>query len=305
MASGAGYAAYIGIGEESTYGTGVAPSKFFRLIDESINLEYGKNYREILGSAVGRKTVSKKKSVTGSFKVLVPFNDTGILLKHALGDVSTAGSGPYTHTITAAALPTGLSIQVNRDTAAITGNASFRYTGCQITKLTLTQAMEDFCECTVDIVGEDLALTSAASPSYATDNYADWEGNTTISLNSQAQTARSVELVIENQLRENRYKLGQLTRTGLGRKQGTVTGKVEVEWDSTDELNLHLNQTDTPVSVAWAGASSHTLTWALSGSTVQSANVNASDPDDIIIPVEFEADLEDLTVTLVNGDSSY
>lgn len=306
MAAGAGYPAYIGVGEESTFGTGVAPTKFFRLVDESLSLDYGKHYREILGSNLTRKTISKKKSVGGSFKILAPFDDLGILFKHALGDVSTSGVGPYTHTITAVtSLPTGLSIQVNRDTATITGNASFRYTGCQISKLTLTQAMEEFCEVTVDVVGTDLSLVSAASPSYAADNYADWENNTTIELNSVSQCARSVELSIENQLRENRYCLGSLTRTGLGRRQSMVTAKVDVEWDSLDEYNLFLNQTDTPVSIAWSGASSYSLTCALSSSNVQAANVNASDTDDIIIPVEIEGNLEDLTVTLVNGDASY
>ena len=298
----------IGIGEETTYGTAVAATEFYYLLEPpSIDLGRKKTLKPVMGNAFTRKATDARREPTISFKILVSYDELGFLLAHAIGDssVATTGSGPYTHTIAGASMPVGLTVEADYGAASMTGGTTPAFTGCQISKLSITQAHNDFAEVSVECTAEDVAQVTKASPTYPTDNFLEYASLGTVEINSVAQNARSCELTISNELRSDRFNLGSKSRVGIGRKRMTVTGKIEVEMDAMTEMNLSLNGTDTPITLTWTGASSHSLTITFQDFTKQDPNPTASGDDDWIVPVEFDADGDKLTATLINADASY
>jgi len=304
----AGFESTIGIGEESTYGTAVTASNFFHLTEPpTFDLSYPRNLKRTMGGQFTRKTINARREPKISFNIITSYDDFGWLLKHAIGDssVATSGSGPYTHTIAASTMPTGLTIEADYGAATLTTGTTPAFTGCMIEKLTLTQAHSEFLEVAVECVAEDVSYVSKQSPSYATDNFIDYADLGTAQINSNAQYLRNLEISITNDLRADRFVMGSLVRNGLDRKTMTVTGTAEVEFDSMDELNLAVNGTDTAMTFTWTGASGHSLSMVLSGSNIMAANPTASGEDDYTVPIEFDADGDALTATLINGDASY
>src|SRR5262245_57998791 len=125
MPTGFGTNAWLGWGQESTYGTGVVPAKWIEIMEESIEGKQSYISKPTLRSASLTQRVKSKKSVEGSFKFNFGFEGAEQLLKHALGSVGTVGAGPYVHTFSLAnVLPTGLTFEVNRDQAAIGGSSA-------------------------------------------------------------------------------------------------------------------------------------------------------------------------------------
>jgi len=304
MATGAGINSFISLGEESTYGTAVSTTDHFRLISEAITVEDGYNLRPYLSTAVARQKIRNRRNVSGSFTIPASYGGMGLLLKHVLGDVSTAGAGPYTHTITDATLPTGLTIQVDRDSAGVGGSSAFRYAGCQISSFTMSQSMEEEAQISCDILGKVVTNESAATPSYPAAAYADWTGVTASSLDGNAFTARELEVSIQNELRDGGYKLGTRERQHLGRKGGTVTMKFNGDFDGLDFFTDYIGGSTGTAVATWSDGT-NSVSFSLANACVQNANPTASDPDDIVYDVEIEGDLGDLTVTLINSDSSY
>ncbi len=304
----AGFESTIGIGEESTYGTAVAATAWYHLTEPpTFEFSYPRNLKRTMGGQFTRKAIDARREPTVSFKIITSYDDLGWLLKHAIGDssVATSGAGPYTHTIAASTMPTGLTIEADYGASTLTSGTTPAFTGCMIEKMTLTQAHSDFLEVSIDAVAESVDYVTKAAVSYATDNFIDYADLGTATINSNAQFLRNLEITINNDLRSDRFVMGSKTRNGLDRKTMTVTGTAEVEFDSMDEVNLAVNATDTAMTFTWSGASSHSLSMALSGSNIMSANPSASGEDDYTVGLEFDADGDALTATLINADASY
>lgn len=304
MGTAAGINAFISLGEESTFGTAVSVTDHFRLIDESINVEDGYNLRQYLSTAVARQKIRNKRNVSGSFTIPASYGGIGLLLKHVLGDVSTAGSGPYTHTITDAAIPTGLTIQVDRDTSGVGGSSAYKFAGCQISALNFSQSMEEELQISAEIMGKTVTNVAAATPSYPSATYADWTAVTAVTFDGTTFTAREIEVGISNDLRADGYILGDRERQHLGRKGGTVTMKFNGEYDKLDFFTDYIGGTTGTAVATWSDGT-NSLSFSLANACIQNSNPNASDADDIVYDLEMEGDLDDLTVTLVNSDASY
>src|SRR5687768_2099581 len=122
MSQGQGYAAYAGIGVESTYGTAVAGSKWFQIVSESMKGKRGRIPSKVLGQLSMGRTTRGKAVVGGGFSMQMHWNGFERIIADAFGasSVTTSGSDPYTHTYALkAALPVGLTVLINRDAANI------------------------------------------------------------------------------------------------------------------------------------------------------------------------------------------
>lgn len=166
--------AKLGFAFETSFGTGVAPTTFLpgtedirvnipRLREES---PYGG--RNLLPADPGRK------EVRGGTKGHTAYpNAIGVLLKAALGDPSTSGTGPYTHTFTPPSGPVSdtqalPSVSLTRGA----GSRTRRYVGGQLNQLTVNAPVDgrvafdgdwifkDF----VDGVADPVAVLESASP---------------------------------------------------------------------------------------------------------------------------------------------
>lgn len=236
-----GYNAWVGYAEESTYGTPVTATKFLEIESEGIKSEQKPNVVPLLGHVSQRRTVTGKKSVSGSFRAPVLWEGVEKLFKHAFGSVNTTGpaSGLYTHTFSLAAdLPTGLTIEVNRDDAAISGNGSFQYAGCKINKLTLDQQHEQPLMMEVDILGKDLAMIAATAKTFPTYDAVDYAQVTVAQIDPGGGAEftlplKSLKITIDNALHDDQYRLGSATRAGLTRgSQRKVMLEAEIEFES-------------------------------------------------------------------------
>jgi hypothetical protein len=73
-------------------------------------------------------------------------------------------------------LPVGLTVEVNRDAVGIGGSSADVYSGCQISKLTFKQSMEDALNITAEVIGKDGVFDVLSTPSFVIPpGIFDWE----------------------------------------------------------------------------------------------------------------------------------
>ena len=160
---------HIGLGLESTFGTGVAPDIFFPGT-ESINHTIPQLRDENpwgglddLGSDPGRQ------SFAGQINLQAYPATMGHLMNALLGGVTVAGGGPpYVHTFKRAAKVSatqarpGYSMQVSK------GGEHWRFSGGQCTQVSLTQNAGDRLAVSSDWLFKAATEVSAATPSLPT-----------------------------------------------------------------------------------------------------------------------------------------
>lgn len=150
----------IGIGPEETFGTPVAPTIFLNGT-ESISEERGR-LREsmVFGSRFQQPADAGRLRISGPIDGIHARPVTiGHLLRAALGEPETEGSGPYIHTFepgnasfsAVAALPP-YSITVKRSPTMIQ-----RYSGGQLNQLTLAQSRDDALVVSTDWIAKGVA----------------------------------------------------------------------------------------------------------------------------------------------------
>lgn len=307
MSIGLGQNAWLGFAPESVYGTAVASTKFIEVQKENFKGEQGRVSKPSLRRVSQDHRVRKKVSVTGGFEAQFSYDGLELLLKHALGTNNTTGAGPYTHTMSgAAALPVGLTFHVNRDAAAVGVGSAFVYKGCQIQKLTLKQEAEDFLMLAAEILGKDFANENIETPTFPTFSGADWE-DFACTIGGSAVAVESMELNIENTLAAERYKLGQLTRKGLGRAGNRkITGSVTLEFEQLTEYTRYKDLTAAAIVFTWTGPAGTSLTITLPVCEFTAGDPEVADAGPIKLKLDFEAymtttDGDEISLVLINN----
>lgn len=310
MATGFGYNGWIGFATESTYGTYVAAQKFIEITKESIVPERKRLTRPSLRQISVANSYSGKRIVKGSFTAQFNVNGMEKLLYHALGTDSTSGTNPYTHAYTCAdTLPTGLSFHVNRDAANVGTGSAFKYMGCNISKLTLTQKMEEPLEITCDIIGQDWGVLNVETPTFPTVALLDYSQLGTFTVGGSTFVISDFEVSVENALVSDRYYLGADKVRGLGRSgPRKVSGSFTKEFESLTEYNLFRNLTSSAIVATWTSGST-SLSLSLPNCYLQTGEPSISDAGPIKQKFEFEAIRsstagDELALTLINTTAS-
>lgn len=213
-----------------------------------------KSPRAELESQILRADRMSGKSRTGNQTPGGPINGElqpatwGILLKHALGadvpgtEVSTSGSGPYTHVLQGGAiLPEGLTIEKafefpsgdDADTIIL------RYLGCRINQFFMSCTTNAMVSVRVDpMAKEEVDVSDSGSmdptPIYASNNEPFVSFEAAIDLDMDADgvvesvaTAKSIDLTINNQLAAEEFALnGEDTRADLPEQKRIVSGNI-------------------------------------------------------------------------------
>jgi hypothetical protein len=259
-----GYGAWIGYAEESSFGTPVTATKFLEIESESIKAEKKLNVVPLLGHVSQRRTVASKMNVNGQFRAPVLWEGIERFFKHALGSVNTTGpsGGLYTHTFSLAAdLPTGLTIEVNRDDAAISGNGAFQYAGCKINKFVLAQEMEQPLMMEVDILGTSLAMIAATSKTFPTYDAIDYAQLTVAQIDPGGGAEfslplRTLKITIDNALHDDQYRLGSANRAGITRGgQRKVNIEAEIEFESLTAYTYYRTLANDNLRFKWVSGS--------------------------------------------------
>ena len=249
------------IGQESTWGTAVSRTVHLPLLaGASLDEKVMREPRPGLytGDVTRRSTIDKGQRVSGKLPILMTYENCGILLKHVMGAVATAGpSGTeYTHTNTLATLD-GLGLTLEK----IRGNStnSIIAEGCKFSRAVLKCSPSlGYLRFDGDVIGE---TSDSNSPSAAatvslgagqSPILAHQMGN--LSLNGTNYNPIEFTLTIERGLD------GGVQLLGSKFVREPTSGWVRVKLDILVE-----NLSDTPMTEYLAGTSSADVTFAFAG----------------------------------------
>jgi hypothetical protein len=253
----------LGIGEESTYGTGVAVDRFLPFRSSSIDVE--KARLDDPGIVPGQRAIRRSQLAVGSTTVAGDLqyslfqSDIAVFFKHLLGSVVTTGSGPYVHTITPGSTDgLGLTIQEGAPDNAGTVRP-FTYSGCKVAAITISAAQDD-ATFTVSIVGQDdhtvaeggvYVLQTATLPAglarFLPEHFA-FTLDKTGAAGETSQCVRSFSLTITNTMDTERFCLGSNIRKEpllVAGQSLSVTGSIELEWTDITDYDRFAAQTIT------------------------------------------------------------
>ena len=170
--SGPAQLAHIGLGKETTWGTGVPPTLFISG-SKDVNIEIARMRIEGPHATPAQlKSDAGRKSVRGGMSGIPGYTDAiGHLLRALLGDPSTSGTGPYTHVFDAANGPADrkyarppYSLQWTAD------GVTRRYVGGQLGQIVFDQRADDYLKLNLDWIFKDHQDgVTEATPTYPTD----------------------------------------------------------------------------------------------------------------------------------------
>lgn len=260
---GLGLVGFLGIGQESTYGSAVSRTNFFEINEESIEVSEGR----IESAALARVGMLNTKlaqggiGVSGGFGFDAQYGGWERLLKHLFGTITSSNPDPtnaatvWDHKFTIAdTLPTGLTVEVFRDTGGFTTepNKSFLYQGCALTSGTFSCGVDDLLRTRFELMGRQEARAAKSTPTYDTSKLAVYHQGT-ILYNGDDKEVSEFSVTLNNSL-EFRPKLG--SRIGRQPKRSgklQVTGSFVMEFISWAEYDDFRNATERTFTAEFLG----------------------------------------------------
>lgn len=266
----------IGFATESTFRTAATPTRWLEVLgDES--LDYQKTVKQGQGLRVGSRVArSVRRVVTsvgagGDFSTEAISKGMGLLWQWLLGTgASTLVSGStYQQVFTLGDAPASLTIQKGIVEAGGTVDP-ITFLGCMASGFEIDFSNADIVTVKASVDAADVSTATAyAAPSYASGaNLFHFAGGsistgaltapTTTALASGATPVTNVRggsISVDHSLRDDRYNLG-----GAGKKSKqlhgltSITGKLDVEYDSTTFRDAVLNETPMSLILTWTTA---------------------------------------------------
>lgn len=320
MSQGYGYAAYAGIGVESTYGTAVAGSKWFQILSESIKASRKLTPNKSLGFLSMGRTTRARAIVAGGLSMVMHWNGFERIIADAMGasSITTTGANPYTHTgALKAAMPTGLTVLVNRDAANVGTGSMRQLVGCHISKLKFSQKLDEPLIIEPEFVGSNFSNVNIQAPTYPTWDVIDYGHLLTANMDDNGTPYGfklvSLDLEIDNKLEPKMY-LTDFKSGGVHRvDQRQVTFSSEIEFDSLSALAAFDAATEHDYKFEWrkdaAVSTVNVLTMTIPKAFLDEAEPQVGGPGPIRLTLkgnaEFSAaDNDELSIVLKNTSSS-
>jgi hypothetical protein len=263
MALASGLGGQLGIKAESTYGTYIAPDRFFEFVSESLVLD--RDRIESMGIGAGRRVQRRwaagVQRVTGDVEMEMAAQGFGIWLTHMFGSVVTAGSNPYTHTATPGDLAgKSLTVQVGRPDIGGTVRV-FSYLGCKVASWELAAAVNEYAKLTVSLYGshEDTSQTLAVASYPATlSPFTFVHGS--VSVAGSAFDVKDFTLSADNGLATDRHFIRTTTperpKEPLEANYRQYTGSLTADFTDLTAYNRYVNGTEAALVLTFnAGAS--------------------------------------------------
>jgi hypothetical protein len=310
--------AWIGLGEESVYGTSVARTRWLFHNTESIRAIENKNFAGALHK-VGRNAARQVQGLVGvsgdfSFNPGLSYHAYTMLLKHLMGTVSssqpdtTAAPTVYRHSFTPAdALPTGLSLEVGKDVL------SHLFDGCKVTGMRFAGSAGALLDCSVSIIGRQSSSISDSGESLTEGNIPPLT-DTTATFGGTTLNVIDFSISVENALTVRNFVNSRFTSEPLRNGKRRVSGSFRVELE------------DASLWSDWRNATRRALTITVNGLTITGsykyytkftmpvvelveAQAQADTEGPLVIPVSFEAFYDttnenELTIEVQNENSA-
>lgn len=268
MALKSGLAAQLGVKAETTWGTFVAPTRFYPLISESLTEEIDRLESE--GIVTGLRVLNTAQwaagnvDVGGDIETELYQQGMGALLKACFGAVSTSGAGPYTHTFTPGDLTDDhLSVQVGKPDVAGTVQP-FSFSGMKVTDWELSMEAGGLVTLSSSLVGKQLATSeSLATASFGTGAATPFTfKHASATIAGGAASVKKLTISGSNGLDTDRRFIGSEYRAEpLEAELREYSGTVDLEFESLTQMNRFRNATEVAlVSTISAGASASLTT---------------------------------------------
>ena len=299
MASPAGIAGQLGIAAEVTYGTYVAPARFLEVVSENLQLDVQRI--ESRGIRAGRRVLLSsqwapgRRGAGGPVALELANVGQGLLWKHALGGVATAGptDSAYTHTYTPGDL-SALSLTVQVGKPRQDGTVSpHSYLGCVIAGWELSCAAGEIPLWTLNMLAQDeTTAQSLGAASYPAAHRPFTFVQGTLSIGGSAVDVASVTVRGENTLADDRYFIrgSGLRRIPLENGWRRYTASIVANFDNLTQYDRYRNATEAALSLAFVGGlvgSSATYDLTVSGNVrFDGTTPNLDGPELLDLPLE-------------------
>lgn len=206
IAPGHGFETWLGFGQELTYGSVVARTKFIEIVSESIKLARAPIPKASLRGRFVRGFFQGRKVVAGDIETELFFEGHEWLLKQAFGKVTTTTveAGVYDHVFEPfTPLPTGLTLEVFRDIKA------FLYPGGKVNSLALSMVLDQVMRATYSVGAADESLIAGTSPSFPTELLPVFHA-ADVKVDSISEEANDFNVTLNNNLALERFKLNSV-----------------------------------------------------------------------------------------------
>lgn len=265
---------HLGVARETTWGTGVTPTKYipfdsFKAEEEIGNVvDNGKRGHLTADYNVIRTT----KKATLDLESMLYVNEIGHFLSCVLSDVATTGSGPYVHTFKVGNTSRSLTVQ------HFNGYAENQYAGCLVDELTIKGDAEGVVTYTIKMQGKMATTVVTTSP--------------TISAASKPLVGAFASLTVDGSpntnlfgfeislKRSNKLIFGaNNTQDPTKAVQGTIeaTFKLTFDVENGEEYAKYTDQGAHTFALALNGATDSKLTFTFSAAHVEKASHDDGD----------------------------
>ena len=258
MAQAEGSRAYIGIQEETTYGSDPGAPDITLIPYSSEDIRASQN---LIRADLIRRTRNASRpgpgniSVDGSITTKL-FAEMGLLFKGALGSVSTAGADPYTHTfVPANSLPSFVIEKGFEDIAQY-----LKCNGCKIGGFSGDINQEGFFTLSFPIMGQK--ETPSGSPFDATPTEIAPTVFNNFDISTIEEGGASIAIVTaisgltyDNTLNGNNFVINPSApgiRTGVAAGLPYVSGTLEASFENLTLLNKAINSTESSLKIIWS-----------------------------------------------------
>jgi len=251
----------VGFGEESTWGTRVAPTRFLEILNESVKLDLQRVQSQGLrsGRRFPRKRYNNKKGAAGTIALEVPTKGFGLITKYILGAIATTtpvgGTLTRDHTATPGSFDgESLSVQIGRPD--VNGaKHPFDYIGAKIVQAEFSGAVDGLLQCTLTLDAKDEQTNQTlATPSYATGIEQFFFAGASLTIGGVATDIRDFSCAISSGLKTDRYFMRNST---LKKEQiedtadRGATGTFNCDYENNDIYDDFVAGTEAEIVALW------------------------------------------------------
>jgi len=264
-----GFNGFIGIGRETTWGSGVAVTNYFEALSENITVGIDRfDIKNIVGSLAEPDDCDGIRRVAGTISLPGHPETIGFFLNSMLyaGVTSTIEVGElFNHQFKTSTTDfhedspvQPYTFEINRDVTS-----SIRYTGCVVSQLELSVTPNQELRVNATIIGRGSEQISATTPTFPTSSAKPFTFDTaSIQIGGSATTKiEALTVTLANALDgipvlNNSFDIGKVRRNGFQ----TVMLSATLDFTSLIEYNEFINQSETDFKMSMTLPSSFQLT---------------------------------------------
>jgi hypothetical protein len=301
---GLGMRSYFGFGDESTWGTAVAPTNFIEINSESFAKQVGRIEAQSIIKRGLRNThvIEGGIAVDGEVSFDAQYDGWLKIAKHAFGTLVTSQpditNAPtcYQHKFTIADTPlTGMSVEVFRDTSQFVTepNYAHRYSGCKVARFEMACGVDEILRVTAGFVGKDEGRVAKATDTYNNTKVAVYHQGV-VKWNGEDIQVGSFNVQLDNGL-GMRPKLGsRYSREPVPDQKLQVSGSFEMEFSSWQQYDDFVNTEQREFRATFEGATiggsiKQMILLVMPCVIMNNVRVNADQPGRIMLSADFRA----------------